>query len=286
LTTNTSQGSPLKRELVTAKVTRAYARISVIAVLIAVPGCIPNDDDLVYGRTKCNGRACSNVAGSGGLGVPLTGGDATGGTASGAGGNETGGNATGGNATGGSPTGGRGGSTSQTSHATGGRPSFNDPSCMGSAEFADSGAQGVRLFGTATADSEENNGPGKIHPANLATDCDTSTRWCVADQNPGHYWTLDLGASHALFRFEIMWEYPFQALGGIYDYTVSISDDDATYSIVIDQSANTETTQTQGVDFPSGTSARYVRLTVVGLPAPTAAGTTWASAYEIRVLGQ
>jgi hypothetical protein len=268
--------------------------ISSIAILIAFTACIPNYDDLVYGRAQCSGRGCGNVANSGGStgqagsSMLTTGGNAAGGKPSAIGGSFTGGNAAGGKpgGIGGSPTGGQGGRTSQTTSATGGSHSYDDTSCAGSAATTDSGTQVVRLFGTATADSEENNGPGKVHPASLAIDCDTTTRWTAANEAVGHFWTLDLGVIHALSRIEIMWEYPPQALKGLYDYTVGVSDSNATYSLAIDKSANEETIQTQGVDFPSGTSGRYVRLTVVGLPAQTSLGTTWAGVYEIRVFGQ
>jgi hypothetical protein len=160
-----------------------------------------------------------------------------------------------------------------------------DPSCAGSAAVeTDSGAYIERLFGTATADSWENS--YAQHPASLAIDCDTTTRWSAADGNVGHYWTLDLETSHALSRIEIMWEYPTWAKGGIYSYTVGVSNDNLAFNLAIDESANTSVDQTQSVDFPSGTSARYVRVTVTGLPAPSGGMTTWAGFYEVRVFGQ
>lgn len=252
---------------------RQLVRVFSTATLVAYTACMPNYDDLIYGRTQCNGSICPSIAGSGGV---LSQGSSS---ATSTAGGDTGG-ITG--TTGGSPTGGQGGRTNQTTvaPAAGGVASSPDPSCADNPAVTDSGSQVVRLFGSATADSEQ-----KGHPANLATDCDLSTRWTAADDAAGHYWTLDMGASHLLSRIEIVWEYPKQALGGIYTYKVQVSDEDATYSLAIDKSANDQTTQTQVADFPSGSSGRYVRLIVESLPPPTSLGQVWAAAYEIRVFG-
>jgi hypothetical protein len=137
------------------------------------------------------------------------------------------------------------------------------------------------LPGTASADSEE------IAKGNLAAnghDGDSATRWVAADGSLGHYWTLDLGTSHSLARVTIKWEYPFGTQPVAYFYTVSVSDDDVAYEVALDKSDNAETTQDQVAELPPGTTGRYVRITVTGLPPPTP-GVYWASFYEARVFG-
>lgn len=247
-----------------------------LIVLGAAYSCIPNYDDLISGRGPCDGKKCdsavggstqSSLAPNGGSSVvPGSGGKAnTGGAiSSGEQGGKTG--------VGGS------GNTGGT------RPVNDDPSCLPSASADDAGAPEVRLFGTATSDSEE---VSKGNMAGNVLDCNMSTRWCASDLNTGHYVTIDLVGTHLLSRLEVMWEYPSWAVGGIYEYTVEVSVDSLAYTMAIDKSANTETTQTQSADFPSAKSARYVRLTVVGLPRPTASGqVTWASIYEVRIFGE
>ena len=66
---------------------------------------------------------------------------------------------------------------------------------------------------------------------------------------------------------------------------MSVSNDDIAYVVAIDQSASTLTDQTQSASFPAGTSGRYVRITVVGLPPPTGLE-SWAGIYEVRLFGQ
>jgi hypothetical protein len=142
------------------------------------------------------------------------------------------------------------------------------------------GAAVVLLTGTATADSYENT-TGKVHPPEHGNDGDGATRWCAANGNTGHYWTVDLGASHTLTRFEVVWEYPSQAAGLSYLYVVGVSGDGTTFTTVIDKSANTDTMSTQVSNFPAATTGRYVRITVTGLPNST----TWASFWEAGVYG-
>jgi hypothetical protein len=52
---------------------------------------------------------------------------------------------------------------------------------------------------------------------------------------------MDLKTGHVLSRIEIMWEDPYPSIGGSYEYTVSVSDDNAKYNLAIDESTNTST---------------------------------------------
>lgn len=163
----------------------------------------------------------------------------------------------------------------------------------GNAGGAGGGRPIMQLRGTATASSSENDPSpgGGIHPARAANDGDeTSTRWCAATKDVPAWWQVDLGASRPLSRVELVWEYPAQALGQVYGYTVSVSDDAARFAApAIDRRANTSTDKTQSQPFPAATTGRYVRITVTSLPADSndmPPFETWASLYEVRVFGQ
>jgi Glycoside hydrolase family 2 C-terminal domain 5/F5/8 type C domain/Domain of unknown function (DUF4982) len=125
----------------------------------------------------------------------------------------------------------------------------------------------------ASADSEET---GKGNVAANGNDGSTTTRWCANDGNTGHWWQVDLGAAFSLSRSEVMWEFS----GRVYRYRVEVSSNGTTWTTVVDKTANTSTAQTQTDPFSA--TARYVRITVTGLPASPV---TWASFFEFRVFG-
>jgi hypothetical protein len=133
----------------------------------------------------------------------------------------------------------------------------------------------------ATADSEENNG-SQVNLAPSGNDGDAATRWCAANGGE-HYWQVDLGATHELVRVEIDFEYPAQAAGSAYGYTVGVSSDGTAFTTAIDQRTNTSTTMTQTAQFPAATMGRHVRITITP---PTTNPTTWSSFWEARVYGR
>jgi hypothetical protein len=137
----------------------------------------------------------------------------------------------------------------------------------------------VELSGTASADSEQA-WTGEMHPAALGNDGDPLTRWCAANGNANHYWTVDLGAVHEVTRFEVTWEYPAPAAGIPYLYRIDISSNGTTFTQSVDKTANMSVMATQSVNFPAGTMARHVRVVVTG--PPTGA---WASFFEASVYG-
>ncbi len=150
----------------------------------------------------------------------------------------------------------------------------------------------VQLDGNASASSWENDfGPGGgMHPPRYANDGDLTTRWCAAAQSLPQWWQVDLGASHALSRIEIVWEYPGQASGHPYGYKVSVSDDATQFPNppAIDNSSNQSVSKTQIAPFTPQTAGRYVRITVTSLPPDTndlPPLETWASIIEVRVFG-
>jgi hypothetical protein len=237
------------------------------------------------GTGSGTGGSVSPEGGAGGEDDP-TGGATTGGTdaggsagtAGGAGGTAGASMGGAGGATGGAGSGGAGAAGT----AGGGAGGMAGTSGGGSGGAGGGGPIIVQLTGAATADSEQTN---PAHPASHGNDGMTGTRWCAANGNTGHYWTLDLGSVHPLSRFEVMWEYPNQAMGLSYGYLVSVSDDGTTFNASIDRRTNTDVMQTQASDFPASTSGRYVRITVTALPASMPQA-TWASFWEARVFGQ
>lgn len=269
--------------------------------------CTPNFDllignagsagaDSMSGSDAGGSDACANseCAGSPGSGRPGSGGrTGAGGAPTSGGASNTGGSSAGkGGAVGNGGAVGKAGSGAEGGLTSGGTTGGGGSSGGGSSGMVEVGGRiEPGLPGTATADSEEA-GVGKNHPASFANDGDPTTRWSAADGGLGHSWTLALTQSQVLTRIEIMWEYPPQATGGPYRYTVSVSDDNVTYNTpAIDKSATTETTQTQVSLFPNATSGRFVRIQVVGLPpfsgifSAMGGSETWAGIYEVRVYG-
>ncbi len=133
------------------------------------------------------------------------------------------------------------------------------------------GVTNLALGKTASADSSQS-----ANPAANGNDGSASTRWCAANGNTGHWWKVDLGSTRSLTGSEVMWEFS----GRVYKYRVEVSNDNTTWTTVVDKTNNTSTTQTQNDPFTA--SARYVRITVTGLPTSPV---TWASFFEFRVFG-
>ncbi|WP_194920252.1 alpha-L-fucosidase [Catenulispora rubra] len=122
---------------------------------------------------------------------------------------------------------------------------------------------------TATADSVETS-HGNL--AANAVDGDTATRWCAADGATGHWLKVDLGSVRTLTGTRIVWEFDNTS----YRYRIEGSADNAAWTTVADLTTTTDTGQVQTAAFT--TRARYVRVTVTGLPAGA-----WASIRNLEV---
>jgi lysophospholipase L1-like esterase len=122
----------------------------------------------------------------------------------------------------------------------------------------------------ATADaSQAGHAPADGNDGSLAT------RWTAANAGLNHWWQVDLGSSQTLSGSEVTWEHP-----RIYKYRIQVSTNNSTWTTVADKTANASTVQAQRDHF--GATARYVRITVTGLPVTP---TTWAAFYEFKVFG-
>lgn len=120
----------------------------------------------------------------------------------------------------------------------------------------------------ATASSSET-GDGPT----LADDGSLSTRWAAVDGTYPQWWRVDLGASHTLTQVQIDW---YSASTRSYKYAIDVSNDDVTYTTVVDQTGRTATGNSSDSFSATG---RYVRVRVTG----TSGG--WASFYECQVFG-
>lgn len=123
---------------------------------------------------------------------------------------------------------------------------------------------------TATASS--------VQTTNVATNGNdgdsTTTRWTAIDGTYPQWWKVDLGANKNLTRVDINW---FSSSNRAYKYKIEVSNDDSTYTTVIDKTSN----NTYGDTFDSVTaSGKYVRITITGCTA-----TAYASFYECKVYG-
>ncbi|PWG14320.1 alpha-fucosidase [Streptomyces sp. V2] len=116
---------------------------------------------------------------------------------------------------------------------------------------------------TATASSQES---AHGNTAAKAVDGSTATRWCADGGGTGEWLKVDLGERRQLTGARIAWEFPDTN----YRYRIEGSTDDAAWTTLADLTATTGTAQVQVSAFQ--TQARYVRVTVTGLPSGT-----WAS---------
>ncbi|MCM3748736.1 discoidin domain-containing protein [Paenibacillus pasadenensis] len=122
-----------------------------------------------------------------------------------------------------------------------------------------------------SADSEETS-KGNIAPN--GNDDDSSSKWTANDGAANHWWKVDLGSAQQLIGTEVRWE-----SNSAYKYKIDVSNDNAAWTTVVDQTANTVSKQTNKDSFTA--SGRYVKITVTGL-----AVNKWASFYDFKVFGE
>jgi hypothetical protein len=112
----------------------------------------------------------------------------------------------------------------------------------------------------------------EAQPASNANDGDTMTEWSSGDGSEA-WWLVDLQKPYRLTSIQTQWEE-----GGVdYHYYIETSANGADFTKVIDQTTNTQGLGTFSDLFPSGTCARFVRVTM------TDAGGFWAILREVQV---
>jgi alpha-L-fucosidase len=121
---------------------------------------------------------------------------------------------------------------------------------------------------TATASSSEST---KGNTAAKAVDGSTATRWCANNGSTGHWLKVDLGAAKSVTGARIAWE----SDATNYRYRIEGSTDNVSWTTLADRT-DTTTSQVQAAQFSA--SARYVRVTVTGLPSGV-----WASIRNLEV---
>jgi alpha-L-fucosidase len=121
----------------------------------------------------------------------------------------------------------------------------------------------------ATASSEQTS---QGNTAAKAVDGSTATRWCATNGNTGHWLKVDLGAAKSITGTRIAWE----SAATNYRYRIEGSTDNANWTTLADRTGTTSTSQVQVSVFNA--QARYVRVTVTGLPSGA-----WASIRSLEV---
>lgn len=109
-------------------------------------------------------------------------------------------------------------------------------------------------------------------------------RWTASTNTYPQWWRVDLGSVQPVTKVAVDW---FGAPTRTYRYRIEVSNDDATWTVALDKSANTQPGVT--VDTLSGVNARYVRVQVVGASAGYAAFTecrVYNEAVPMRLVSQ
>ncbi|MCS7462335.1 discoidin domain-containing protein [Paenibacillus doosanensis] len=110
-----------------------------------------------------------------------------------------------------------------------------------------------------------------------ANDGNAATRWAAVTNSYPQWWKVDLGSSMNITKLESYW-YNSTTYPRSYRYIIEGSNDDATYTTILDRTGNT----TQGLTTDSfDETYRYVRVTVTG--SSYSGGS--ASCYEFIVYG-
>lgn len=108
-----------------------------------------------------------------------------------------------------------------------------------------------------------------------AVDGNASTMWVANNGDSGNWWMVDLGQTTNLLGGEIL----FEKEGDIWQYVVEGSADGLSWEPLVDNSGNTSGAKLQVLDFTA--AARYVRVTVTGVPA-----SRWTAICEVRLWGE
>jgi hypothetical protein len=112
-------------------------------------------------------------------------------------------------------------------------------------------------------------------PVSRGVDGNAITRWSAADTATGHWVKVDLGyIKNITYGTQVS----FEKSGVAYQYKIETSTDNTNWTLKVDKTGNTNTDQVQ-TDYFTG-DARYVRITVTGLPSGAS-----ASLYDLKVFG-
>ena len=142
---------------------------------------------------------------------------------------------------------------------------------IGAHEFAAEAPAASLLSSQKPATASSQNGAGVAPP--MAVDGNMATKWLpngVTQPFP-HWWRVDLGQRYLLTELAAYWWNPWNR------YKIEVSDDDVTYTMVVDRTG----TQVFGNTTDAlNAVGRYVRITVTG------SADAWGGAYEFEVYGR
>jgi len=105
----------------------------------------------------------------------------------------------------------------------------------------------------------------------------TTTRCGALTSGAGYWWKVDLGAVYDITGAEIVWE----NAPWIYKYKIEVSNDDITWVMASDKTANTYFGAPSEVNNFTSNGYRYMKITITGY----GNGGYWASFYEFRAFG-
>jgi hypothetical protein len=111
--------------------------------------------------------------------------------------------------------------------------------------------------------------------ASSGVDGNPTSRWSAADQAANHWVTVDLGL---IRNITYGTQVSFEKSGVAYQYKIETSKDQTNWTLKVDKTSNTSTEGVQTDYFTD--NARYVRITVTGLPSGAS-----ASFYDLKVFG-
>ena len=119
------------------------------------------------------------------------------------------------------------------------------------------------------------------NPPKNGNDDNAATYWCAASAALPQWWEVDLGDSMDLAGSEVVWKLSGQSK--TYRYKIETSTDNASWITVADLTGNKSRALTQKQEFNVrlGTTGRYVRITITGVPVGAS-----ASFSEFRVFGE
>ncbi|MCL8017275.1 alpha-L-fucosidase [Streptomyces sp. AS02] len=112
------------------------------------------------------------------------------------------------------------------------------------------------------------------HGPKLTVDGSTSTHWTAADGDEAPWLKVDLGKDVSLTGARIVWEVDDTN----YQYRIEGSSDGATWTTLADLTTTGSTKQVQATGFTA--TARYVRVTVTGVPDGVTAGIRTLEVYD------
>ena len=110
-----------------------------------------------------------------------------------------------------------------------------------------------------------------------AVDGSTTTRWAASSGTMPQWFEVDLGALQMTTEFDIVFELQ-GTTGDCNKFKIETSPDNATWTMQVDGTNNTNTAQTQF--YSAYCTARYARITISHAPA-----SHYASMYEFRAIG-